>query len=213
MRISSGSLSPALVFVLATSLSLAATDARGQSQFVTVRFQGHVTSVSQSGGNLPGGVAVGNAITGFFVYDVTKPAQTMTSNSAVYSAAVCSGFTTNGITVTTRATAATDRNYVNIRDNANFIGVPSDQFTMGLSQNKTIFLPPSSFVQDDVMDFAVYTNSSDPNINPTVLTSDLMQVMPAVGWNHLYFGWSETSGVEGSGGPSLTITADHGQPF
>ena len=45
MPVSTRSCSPALVLVLAASLSLAATDARGQSQFVTVRFQGHVTSV------------------------------------------------------------------------------------------------------------------------------------------------------------------------
>jgi VCBS repeat protein len=211
MRVSTRSFSRALLLVLVANLFVAASDARGQSQFVTVRFQGQVTSVFQSGGNLP--VAVGDGITGFFVYDLTKPAQTVTSNSAVYPAAVCSGFTTGGITVTTKTTATTDRNYVNIRDNANFIGVPSDQFTMGLSQNKTIFLPPNAFVQDDVMDFAVYTNSLDPYVNPTTLTSDLMQVMPAVGWNHLYFGWSETSGVEGNPGPSLAITADHGQPF
>jgi hypothetical protein len=55
------------------NLFIAATDARGQSQFVTVRFQGHITSVFQNGGNLPGDVAVGDGITGFFVYDLTKP--------------------------------------------------------------------------------------------------------------------------------------------
>jgi hypothetical protein len=213
MRVSTRSFLRALLLVLVANLFVAASDARGQSQFVTVRFQGHITSVFQSGGNLPGGAAVGDGITGFFVYDVTKPAQTITSNSAVYPAAVCSGFTTGGSTVTTKTTARTDRNYVNIRDNVNFIGVPSDQFTMGLSQNKTIFLPPNAFIQDDVMDFAVYTNSPDPYVNPTTLTSDLMQVMPAVGWNHLYFSWSETSGSDGNGGPSLAITADHGQPF
>jgi FG-GAP-like repeat len=213
MPASTRSCSPALLLVLTASLSLAATDARGQSQFVTVRFQGHVTSVVQSGGRLPAGVAVGDAITGFFVYDMTEPAETITPNFAVYTAAVCAGFTTGSITVTARTTAPTDLNYVNIRDNVDANGVPSDQFRMGLSQNKTTFLPANPLVQYDLINFAVYTNSSDPNVNPTVLTSDLMQVMPTVGWKHLYFDWTESSGGELNGGPYLEITADHGQPF
>jgi len=213
MPVSTRSCSPALLLVLTASLALAATDARGQSQFVTVRFQGHVTSVVQSGGKLPAGVAVGDVITGFFVYDMTEPAETITPNFGLYTAAVCAGFTTGSITVTAMTTAATDRNYVDIRDNVDVNGVPSDQFRMGLSQNKTTFLPANPLVQYDLINLAVYTNSSDPNINPTILTSDLMQVMPTVGWKNLYFDWTESSGGELNGGPSLEITADHGQPF
>src|SRR5262249_16680047 len=61
MPVSTRSLSPALVLVLTAILFLAATDARGQSQYVTVTFQGHVTSVFQSDlGSLPASVSVGN---------------------------------------------------------------------------------------------------------------------------------------------------------
>src|SRR5215475_11093892 len=73
MLVSTRSFVPAMVLVLTACLFLAATDARGQSQFVTVTFQSHITSVFQSAlGSLPASVSVGNPITGFFVYDLTK---------------------------------------------------------------------------------------------------------------------------------------------
>jgi hypothetical protein len=211
MRVSARSFLPALVFVLTVSLSLAATAARAQSQFVTVRFQGHITAVFRApgGSSLPASVAVGDAITAFFVYDLTKSSPStgqINPPTAFYDAAVCAGFSTGAITVTARTTDQPPSDFVYILDN-----VAEDEFGMRLTQDKTVsinsLLQPSRQDQIDEFDLGVFTSSSDPNVNPSVLTSSLMQVMPTVGWDNFHFHWS------GIGGYNADIAAQHGQPF
>jgi hypothetical protein len=202
MPVSTRSFSLALVRVVMASLFLTPTAAHAQSQFVTVNFQGHVTAVNP-GVNWPANVAVGDVVTGFFVYDLTKSADSAPTNPGFgrYRAAVCAGFTADGITVTARTTTALEFNDVEIvNDEKNFFsGDVRDSFSMGLLQNKTIsqLLKPLVSYNFDAFGLTVSTTSSDPDLNPGTLTSDLMQVMPTVGWDNLSFGWG--SGI-GSGG-------------
>jgi hypothetical protein len=209
MPISTRSFSLALVLVLTASLFLTATDARAQSQFVTVNFQGHVTTV-YPGANWPATVAVGDTITGFVVYDLTKSSPNTGISagplgSTLYDAAVCAGFTAGGISATARYTDPPRLpDFVVLWNDA------SDGFYTGLYQDKSIttFQPVYTY-QIDVFEFGVEASSSDPTVNPSVLTSASMQVVPAVGWDNLYFHWEE-DGTSGLGG---FIEVRNDQPF
>jgi hypothetical protein len=218
MRVSTRWSSLAVVLVLTAGLSLAATNARAQSQFVTVSFQSHISQVFLKP---PGSVAVGDVITGFVVYDLTKSADSAPSGPffhlglGVYRAAVCAGFTTDGITVTARPTAPSETNQVSIFNNGkNIIGEVQDSFSIRLLQNKTIseLLKSNASLHFDRIELEVSTNWSDPNVNPSILTSDLMQVMPTVGWDNLSFLWVGSSDEPGIQAPNGQIQAS-GQPF
>jgi hypothetical protein len=218
MRVPARLFSPALVLVLTASLSLAATSAQAQSQFVTVSFQGHITAVHRGyvGISLPASVVVGDTITGFFVYDLSKSSPSMSfvnPPSIFYEAMVCAGFSTDGITVTVRTTDISPGDFVEIRNDDTYLGASHDEFHMRLTQETTKSILPllgGGRDQIDALDLVVFTSSSDPNGNPSVLTSGLMQVMPAVGWDTLDFHWE---GVGDYNAYNADIEAQHGQPF
>jgi len=206
MRVSTRSFSLAPVLVVMASLFLAATAADAQSQFVTVNFQSYITAASPG---IPPGVAVGDAITGFFVYDLTKSSpNTLLSGpiSNIYDAAVCAGFTAGGVTRTVRRTTATLPDFIEVRDN---VGepLPTDSVAMSLYEDKSMafFLNVySSTYEVDALELGFTASSSDPSVNPSILTSNLMQVMPAVGWDYLHFSWYGYGGA---------FEAGRGQPF
>jgi hypothetical protein len=218
MRVSTRSFSLTLVLVVMASLFLAATAADAQSQFATVSFQGHITAVHRGyvGISLPASVMVGDTITGFFVYDLSKSSPSMSfvnPPSIFYEAMVCAGFSTDGITVTVRTTEILPSDFVEIRNDDTYLGASHDEFHMRLSEERTKSILPllgGGRDQIDVIDLAVFTSSSDPNVNPSVLTSGLMQVMPAVGWDTLDFHWE---GVGDYNAYNADIEAQHGQPF
>ena len=190
-----------------------------EAQTVTVRFEAQVTDATafdRFGNRLPLSdyvphpVAVGDTVVGFFVYDLAVTTDQVPTNPLFgeYSAAVCAGFSVGNLNIHVVTTALTDRNFVSIRDNVNFIGVPSDQFIMGVSQDKTTFLPPNAEIQYDLIDVGFFTNSTSSSVSPAILASDAMQQMPATAWENILFAWSERSGET-----QLLIEAIHAQPF